>query len=44
MPSFDTVLDPNLVEVKNAIEQTSREIGTRFDFKEIGRASCRERV
>ena len=33
MPSFDTVLDPNLVEVKNAIEQTSREIGTRFDFK-----------
>ena len=33
MPSFDTVLDPNLVEVKNAIEQTSREIGTRFEFK-----------
>ena len=33
MPSFDTVLDPNLVEVKNAVEQTSREIGTRFDFK-----------
>ena len=33
MPSFDTVLDPNLVEVKNAVEQTSKEIGTRFDFK-----------
>ncbi len=33
MPSFDTVLEPNLVEVKNAIEQTSKEIGTRFDFK-----------
>ncbi|MCX7662820.1 MAG: YajQ family cyclic di-GMP-binding protein [Tepidimonas fonticaldi] len=33
MPSFDTVLDPNLVEVKNAVEQTQREIGTRFDFK-----------
>ena len=33
MPSFDTVLDPNLVEVKNAVEQTAREIGTRFDFK-----------
>ena len=33
MPSFDTVLEPNLVEVKNAAEQTQREIGTRFDFK-----------
>ncbi|WP_372527449.1 YajQ family cyclic di-GMP-binding protein [Piscinibacter sp.] len=33
MPSFDTVLEPNLVEVKNATEQTAKEIGTRFDFK-----------
>jgi uncharacterized protein YajQ (UPF0234 family) len=33
MPSFDTVLEANLVEVKNAVEQTSREVGTRFDFK-----------
>jgi uncharacterized protein YajQ (UPF0234 family) len=33
MPSFDTVLDPNLVEVRNAVEQTAKEIGTRFDFK-----------
>jgi uncharacterized protein YajQ (UPF0234 family) len=33
MPSFDTVLDPNMVEVKNAVEQTAKEIGTRFDFK-----------
>ncbi|GAB4090452.1 YajQ family nucleotide-binding protein [Hydrogenophaga soli] len=33
MPSFDTVLEPNLVEVKNAVEQASREVGTRFDFK-----------
>jgi uncharacterized protein YajQ (UPF0234 family) len=33
MPSFDTVVEPNLVEVKNAIEQAQREIGTRFDFK-----------
>ena len=33
MPSFDTVLDPNLVEVKNAVEQTAKELGTRFDFK-----------
>jgi uncharacterized protein YajQ (UPF0234 family) len=33
MPSFDTVLEPNLVEVRNAIEQSNKEIGTRFDFK-----------
>ena len=33
MPSFDTVLEPNLVEVKNAVDQASKEINTRFDFK-----------
>lgn len=33
MPSFDTVLDPNLVEVRNAVDQTTKEIVTRFDFK-----------
>jgi cyclic-di-GMP-binding protein len=33
MPSFDSVLDPNLVEVKNAVDQAAKEIGTRFDFK-----------
>ena len=33
MPSFDSVLAPNLVEVKNAVDQTAKEIGTRFDFK-----------
>ena len=33
MPSFDTVLEANLVEVKNAVEQATREVGTRFDFK-----------
>ena len=33
MPSFDAVVDPNLVEVKNAVDQASKEIGTRFDFK-----------
>ena len=33
MPSFDTVCEPNLVEVKNAVETTAKEIGTRFDFK-----------
>ena len=36
MPSFDTVLEPNLVELRNAIEQTAKEIGTRFDFKGSG--------
>ncbi|MEK8034153.1 YajQ family cyclic di-GMP-binding protein [Ideonella sp. DXS29W] len=33
MPSFDTVLEPNLVELRNATEQANKEIGTRFDFK-----------
>ena len=33
MPSFDTVCEANLVEVKNAIENTVKEITTRFDFK-----------
>lgn len=33
MPSFDTVLEPNLVEVRNSVDQTNKEIGTRFDFK-----------
>jgi cyclic-di-GMP-binding protein len=38
MPSFDTVCEPNLVEVKNAVENTAKEIGTRFDFKGTGAA------
>ena len=33
MPSFDTVLEADMVELRNAIDQTIREIGTRFDFK-----------
>jgi uncharacterized protein YajQ (UPF0234 family) len=33
MPSFDTVCEANLVEVKNAVENASKEIATRFDFK-----------
>ncbi|MBS0450135.1 MAG: YajQ family cyclic di-GMP-binding protein [Proteobacteria bacterium] len=33
MPSFDTVCEPNLPEVKNAVDNTSKEIATRFDFK-----------
>lgn len=38
MPSFDTVLEADFVEVKNAVDQVSREIGTRFDFKGTGAA------
>lgn len=33
MPSFDVVLEPDLVELRNAVEQANKEIGTRFDFK-----------
>ncbi len=33
MPSFDTVLEADFVEVKNAVENTVKEISTRFDFK-----------
>jgi len=33
MPSFDTVCEANLVEVKNAVENAAKEIATRFDFK-----------
>jgi cyclic-di-GMP-binding protein len=49
MPSFDTVIEPNLVEVKNAVEQANKEIGTRFDFKgssakvELSEKSAKER-
>lgn len=33
MPSFDAVCEPNMVEVRNAVENAAKEIGTRFDFK-----------
>lgn len=33
MPSFDVVSEANMIEVKNAIEQSNKEISTRFDFK-----------
>jgi uncharacterized protein YajQ (UPF0234 family) len=33
MPSFDTVCEADLVEVRNAVDNTVKEIGTRFDFK-----------
>jgi len=33
MPSFDTVCEANLVDIKNGVENTVKEITTRFDFK-----------
>jgi hypothetical protein len=33
MPSFDIVSRTNLVEVGNALQGATREIGTRYDFK-----------
>lgn len=33
MPSFDAVIEPDLVEVRNAVDQTAKEVATRFDFK-----------
>ncbi len=33
VPSFDVVSQVNMSEVKNAVDQANRELGTRFDFK-----------
>ena len=33
MPSFDAVIESDLVELRNAVEQANKEIGNRFDFK-----------
>ncbi|MEW5889409.1 MAG: YajQ family cyclic di-GMP-binding protein [Pseudomonadota bacterium] len=33
MPSFDVVSEVNQVELRNAVDQANKEIGTRFDFK-----------
>ncbi|MES9925696.1 MAG: YajQ family cyclic di-GMP-binding protein [Candidatus Thiodiazotropha endolucinida] len=38
MPSFDIVSEVDLQEVKNAVDQSNREIGTRFDFKGVDAA------
>ncbi|UNM95216.1 YajQ family cyclic di-GMP-binding protein [Ignatzschineria rhizosphaerae] len=39
MPSFDIVMEPDMVEVRNAVDQSIKEIDTRFDFKGTG-AKC----
>jgi uncharacterized protein YajQ (UPF0234 family) len=33
MPSFDVVSEVDHQEIRNAVDQTSRELATRFDFK-----------
>lgn len=33
MPSFDIVSEVDMHEVANAVDQTNREVGNRFDFK-----------
>jgi len=35
MPSFDIVSEVDMHEINNAIDQSNREIGTRFDFKGV---------
>jgi len=35
MPSFDTVSEVDLQEVRNAVDQANRVIDTRFDFKGV---------
>ena len=36
MPTFDVVSEVDMQEVRNAVDQASREVGTRFDFKDTG--------
>ncbi len=36
MPSFDVVSEVDMQEVRNAVDQTARELTTRFDFKGTG--------
>jgi uncharacterized protein YajQ (UPF0234 family) len=35
MPSFDITSEVNIQEVRNAVDQSNREIATRFDFKGV---------
>ncbi|MBW8891376.1 MAG: DUF520 family protein, partial [Burkholderiales bacterium] len=36
MASFDTVLEPDHVKIRNGVDNSIKEIGTRFDFKGTG--------
>ncbi|MGH8504029.1 MAG: YajQ family cyclic di-GMP-binding protein [Gammaproteobacteria bacterium] len=42
MPSFDVVSEFDTHEVSNAVDQTSREIANRYDFKGTGATVTRE--
>lgn len=35
MPSFDVVSEVDMQEIRNAVDQAMRELGTRFDFKNV---------
>ena len=35
MPSFDIVSEVDFVEIRNAVENSSRELDTRFDFRGV---------
>ena len=36
MPTFDVVSQVDMQEVRNAVDQASREVVTRFDFRNVG--------
>jgi cyclic-di-GMP-binding protein len=36
VPSFDVTSEVDMQEVRNAVDQASREVATRFDFKDTG--------
>lgn len=36
MPSFDVVCEPDMQEIRNAVDQTRREVVTRYDLKDAG--------
>lgn len=35
MPSFDIVSEVNIVELRHAVDNATREVGTRFDFRGV---------
>ena len=35
MPSFDIVSEVNAVELRHAVDNATREVGTRFDFRDV---------
>jgi len=35
MPSFDVVSEVDMQELRNAVDQATRELGSRFDFRGV---------